>query len=167
MNDGIGSSLTTIVVTFIVIAGIAFFIILSTAGNLDSSILTNIQEETNAFVKECANTEEMTANKLENYISKIQNYGIRFETEITVWKLQEGVSKKSTQVNNRLSPSSPYEISKYTVDDVIKKGKLTFNPDDMVGVKIYNVSPSNQQSYSGQNNSDLQTMTAEATETVR
>ncbi len=164
--DGMGSSLTTIFLILIIVGGLTFFILNSTASNLDDTIQVNLQQQTTAFTEECANTGRLTSQNVQKLMNSVSN-SIRYDLEIEIWRLDENPNKKTTQTNSRVIGENTYVIYYYTPEDIAERGEIKLEEGWIVVAKIRNVGPTNEQRYSMQSNADLSTMTAESTVTVR
>ena len=84
-GEAMENSWLTIILVFVIIGGMAFFILLSTANDVDKTLEASVQQDISTFVKECANEGRVTAekvNELETNINSNQAYGFA-EKEIT------------------------------------------------------------------------------------
>lgn len=164
--DGIGSSWLTIILVFIIIGGMACFILFSTADDLDKTIETSVQQDLSTFVKECANIGSIPANKVSALEQKINSYGIRFDLKIWVQRQSENPTKKTTQTNNGMTAATPFITEEYSPIELINKGGLQLTENDIIGASAENVGQTHEDSYSGQTNKDFATMKPQAVETV-
>lgn len=165
--DGIGSSWLTIILVFVIIGGMAFFIMLSTANDVDKTIETSVQQDLSTFVKECANVGYVSPEKVQALEDKINSHGIRFELKIWVEKQSDGPTKKTTQLNNGMTAVTPFITEEYTVQDIVevKKG-LQLTENDILGASAENIGGTHEDNYSSKTNKDFATMKPQAVETV-
>ena len=162
--DGIGSSWLTIILVFIIIGGMAFFIMFSTANDVDKTIEASVQQDISTFVKECANIGYVPPDKVEALYSKINSYGIKFDLKIWVERQSDTPTKKTTQLNNGMTAATPFITEEYSPEDVINKGGLLLTENDILGASGENVGGKHEDNYSGQK--DFATMKPQAVETV-
>jgi hypothetical protein len=164
--DGIGSSWLTIILVFVIIGGMACFILLSTANDVDKTIETSVQQDLSTFVKECSNIGYVPADKLLALEDKVNSYGIRFELKLWVEKQIDGPTKKTTQLNNGMTAATQFITEEYTVQDIAKKGRLPLKENDILGISGENIGGTHEDNYSNQTNKDFATMKPQAVETV-
>lgn len=165
--DGIGSSWLTIILVFVIIGGMAFFIMLSTANDVDKTIESSVQQDISTFVKECANIGYVSPEKVQTLEDKINSYGIRFELKIWVERQSENPTKKTTQLNNGTTAATPFITEEYTVTDIVDKEKgLKLKENDILGASAENIGGTHEDNYSSTSNKDFATMKPQAVETV-
>lgn len=164
--DGIGSSWLTIILVFIIIGGMAFFIMMSTANDVDKTVEASVQQDISTFVKECANVGYVAPDKVQALDNKINSYGIKFELKIWVERQSDTPTKKTTQLNNGTTAATPFITDEYTAKDIIDLKGLSLNENDILGASAENVGGTHEDNYSGQVGKDFSTMKPQAVETV-
>jgi len=164
--DGIGSSWLTIILVFIIIGGMAFFIMFSTANDVDKTIEASVQQDLSTFVKECANIGSIPGDKVQSLYSKINSYGIKFELKIWVERQSDTPTKKTTQLNNGTTAATPFITEEYTPEDIMEQGGLKLTENDLLGASAENVGGTHEDNYSGAVGKDFATMKPQAVETV-
>ena len=164
--DGIGSSWLTIILVMVIIGGMAFFIMFSTANDVDKTIEASVQQDLATFVKECAHTGNIPPEKVSALENKINSYGIRFDLKIWVEKQSENPTKKTTQLNNGTTAVTPFITEEYTPTDITNRGGIPLTENDIIGASAENIGGTHEDNYSGQTGKDFATMKPQAVETV-
>lgn len=135
-----GDSFITVI--SIVIAGVLVFAIplMIVAGNTDNVSQLAVQTETTEFGTLIANTEKMTMDDYQKYISTIVATGNSFEVEMTVYHLDENPSVKTTQAESVKIGENLYwvEYNSQVMSKLEKNGKIALKEGDMISIKVYN-----------------------------
>lgn len=160
------NSWLTIILVFVIIGGMAFFIMLSTANDVDKTLEASVQQDISTFVKECANEGRVTADKVNKLETNINSHGILFDLKIWVERQSDSPTKKTTQLNNGMTEATPFITEEYTSDDILERGVLYLKENDILGASAENISPTNEDTHSGNTGKDYSTMKPQAVETV-
>ena len=160
------NSWLTIILVIIVIGGMAFFIMISTANDVDKVTEASVQQDLSKFVKECANEGCVSSEKLLDLQSSINSHGILFEIKIWVERQSNTLSKKTTQLNNGTTDSKRFITEEYSVKDIEDMKKLMLQEDNILGIEAENITPVNEDNYSGNTGKEYATMKPQAVETV-
>lgn len=160
------NSWLTIILVFVIIGGMAFFIMLSTANDVDKETETAVRTDIATFVKECANEGRITAEKVNKLQTSVNSHNIRFDLKIWVERQSDTPTKKTTQLNNQTTEATPYVTEEYSPEDIMEKGVLILRENDIIGASAENISPTNEDTHSGNTGKDYSTMKPQAVETV-
>ena len=75
--------------------------------------------------------------------------------------------KKTTQLNNGMTEATPFITEEYTPEDIKDmRGGLKLRENDLLGASAENITPTNEDSHSGNTGKDYSTMKPQAVETV-
>lgn len=160
------NSWLTIILVFVIIGGMAFFIMLSTANDVDKTLEASVQQDISTFVKECANEGRVTVEKVNKLQTSVNSHGILFDLKIWVERQSDTPTKKTTQLNNQTTEATPFITEEYSPDDIVDKGGLILRENDILGASAENISPTNEDTHSGNTGKDYSTMKPQAVETV-
>ncbi len=161
------NSWLTIILVFVIIGGMAFFIMLSTANDVDKALEASVQQDISTFVKECANEGRVTLEKVNKLQTSVNSHGILFDLKIWVERQSNTPTKKTTQLNNQMTEATPFVTEEYSPDDeIFKNGGLILRENDILGASAENISPTNEDAHSGNTGKDYSTMKPQAVETV-
>ncbi len=161
------NSWLTIILVFVIIGGMAFFIMISTANDVDKVAEGAVQQDISTFVKECANEGRVTAEKVNELQTNINSHGILFDLKIWVERKSDTPTKKTTQLNNGMTEATPFITEEYTPEDIKDMpGGLKLRENDLLGASAENITPTNEDSHSGNTGKDYSTMKPQAVETV-
>ena len=167
-RGSVGNSFTIMIT--IGLAAIIMIIVplLSTAGRLEDIDQSRLQAAVSEFAEKCASDGTIKESEYDKLVSQINNTN-KYEIEIEVGKLDQNPNKKTTQTNSKVIGQNTYvfEYSSEVMKKLNEKGEYPLEEGWKLYVYAYNTNVTKEQAFSGQNNADIATHSAEAVATVR
>ena len=136
----LGDSLITIIAIFLAAILMFVFPLMSLAERTDDVSELVVQSATDEFVDKIRNTGKLTLDDYEKYLQTISSTGNSFETDMTIYQLDENPGVKVTQAEQtKIGEKVYYNIYTSQIQETLSKdGRMRLKEGDMVSVTVKN-----------------------------